>query len=108
MNKTIFFLDDYNWRQGELISEGPKRYKIRTPANGMFKEWTQYVAKEKCAFPDEIVCVVWETWRGVNGRGGYRVEREAYPEHRMPAQGICYASWGNGRVQEDSPNKEQK
>jgi hypothetical protein len=36
--------------------------------------------------PGEIVCVVNEKWRGVTGLGGYRIERELYPEHRVPAE----------------------
>jgi hypothetical protein len=100
MNATIYFLNDYDWEKGEIIGVGPKRYKIKTPATGMHRESTRYVSKEKCAMPDEKVCVVWETWRGTNGRGGYRVEREWYAEHRVPAKLVAYQSHGKGRVTE--------
>lgn len=58
------------------------------------------VNKEKCAFPDEKVCIVWETWKGTNGRGGYRVERNLYPQHRIAAQNISMQHDGPGRVTE--------
>lgn len=40
---------------------------------------------EKCAHPDELIVCVQERWKGRNGRGGYRIERELYPELRVPA-----------------------
>lgn len=100
MNTTIYFLDDYNWEKGEIISVGPKRYKIKMPATSITAEWTRRVPKEKCAMPDEEVCVVWETWRGTNGRGGYRVERVLYPGQRVPAKMVARQSHGSGRVTE--------
>jgi len=59
-----------------LLKTNKKTYKVLHAAAPYVQNWP----KEKCAFPNEKVCVVWETWRGVNGRGGYRVERERYPE----------------------------
>lgn len=100
MNVTIYFLNDYNWEKGELISVGPKRYKIKVPGTSITSEWTRRVSKKNCAMPDEKVCVVWERWRGVNGRGGYRVERELYAEHRVPAKLVAYQSYGKGRITE--------
>lgn len=108
MNVTIYFLNDYNWEKGELISVGPKRCKIKVPATSVTSEWTRRVSREKCAMPDEKVCVVWETWRGVNGRGGYRVERELYPEQRVPAKLVAYQSYGEGRVTETTKTGEIK
>lgn len=104
---VIYYLSDYNWEKGILVSEGKKNFKIQTPASGCFSETTSYVPKEKCAMPGELVCVVWETWKGKNGRGGYRVERELYPESRVPAEQVHYQCIGgstkNGRVTEHVP-----
>jgi hypothetical protein len=100
----IYCLLDYNWLPGELLSEGSKTYKVRL--RGTFGNlYEQRVAKEKCAFPDEVVCVVWETWKGRNGRGGYRVERTLYPQERIPADKVHFQDGGqanNGRVTESS------
>lgn len=102
MNEIIYFLSDYNWEKGTIVGSGKKNYKIHTPNTGMHKEWVRYVPKDKCAQPTESVCVVWETWRGTNGRGGYRVERELYPQHRVPAEQVARQSRGHGRVTEKS------
>jgi len=105
MMTTIYFLSEYNWHKGELISSGPKNHKIKVPEQGWMSEHTATVPKEKCAFPDEEVCVVWETWKGKNGRGGYRVEREMYPEVRVPATRVHYQCVGRnaeGRVTESA------
>lgn len=66
-----------------------------------YRGQTKYVPKEKCAKVDESVCIVWETWKGKNGRGGYRIERELYPNDRVPAQFVHYQDVGGpGRVDE--------
>lgn len=99
MNKQIYFLWEYNWYAGTIVSEGPKNIKVDVNIPG-FKSHTRSVSKEKCAYPDEKVCVVWETWKGKNGAGGYRVERELYPQNRYPASQVSRQSIGLGRVTE--------
>ena len=95
----IYFLLDYNWNEGILISEGPKNFKIYVDICG-FQPHTRYVPKDRCARPGEKVCVVWEKWRGTNGRGGYRVERKLYPQHRVASEDVARQSWAIGRVNE--------
>lgn len=103
MNDYIFYLSEYNWEKGVLLSEGKKNFKIQTIGSSFGDVSRQIrVTKEKCARPNETVCVVWETWRGKNGRGGYRVERELYPHHRVSANQISRQFYGNGRVDETS------
>jgi len=103
MEKAIYFLSEYNWQKGILLAEGSKNYKIHIPASGWFTAQSKSVAKEKCAFPDEIVCVVWEQWKGKNGRGGYRVEKELYPNDRVRADHVSYQhDNGPGRIDEIS------
>ena len=100
---NIYFLSDYEWERGTIVGSGPKNYKIHTPATGWCPDLTRSVAKDKCAKPGESICVVWETWRGRNGRGGYRVERELYPQHRVPAEQVARSGWGSsGRVTEQA------
>jgi hypothetical protein len=98
----IYWLSDYDWERVELLATNKKTYKIRVSVPWHIVH-ERLVPKEKCAFPDEKVCVVWETWKGVNGRGGYRVEREKYPQHRIPARLISRQHCPNnqnGRVTE--------
>lgn len=51
------------------------------------------VKREKVATPDESIAVIWEMWKGVNGRGGYRLERELYPDRRMLAKDWAWCSY---------------
>ena len=104
VGEDIYFLTDYNWFPGKLLSVGKTNCKILSDAFGRSHEFK--IRRDKCALPDEKVCVVWETWKGANGRGGYRVEREKYPKERVIAskvshQTISYPSYG--RVTEESP-----
>lgn len=100
---TIYFLSDYSWFCGTVISKGPKNFKILVPAQRWFKEHIATISADKCANPEELVCVVWEKWKGKNGRGGYRVERGLYPSSRVPGRGVHYQHCNynaKGRVDE--------
>lgn len=98
--KEIYYLSDYNWERGYIISVGPKNFKIKNAFCG----YEVRISKNKCALPDESVCVVWETWKGKNGRGAYRVERELYSDLRVRADQVA-RQMGNGRVDEkEKPN----
>lgn len=100
MSADIFCLQEYNWERGILISTGKKNYKIHFRGGAFMLPHDRYVPKEKCALPGESICVVWETWKGTNGRGAYRVERELYPACRVPAEQVSYQHGGVGRVTE--------
>jgi hypothetical protein len=73
-----------------VISEGPKNFKIRIIwAGKVIEDHVYTVPKEKCASLEEEVCVVWELWKGRNGRGAYRIERQLYPDKRVPAKNVA-------------------
>lgn len=74
----IHFLSEYTLLEGTILSVGPKRLKIFVPAHGFFTAHEVRIPFEKCALPTELVCVVWEKWKGGNGRGGYRLEKILY------------------------------
>ena len=97
IGQTVKLLEEYNWITGTVVGIGRKNLKVALPG-GVLLPRTVTVPPERCAHPDESVCIVWETWKGTNGRGAYRVERELYPEHRMPANEIARQSQGEGRV----------
>lgn len=111
--KKVYFLSDYNWECGYVVSEGPKNLKIK---HHYFQDVVYTVPRAKCAWPDEQVCVVWEMWKGRNGRGGYRVERELYPEDRIPANMVYRQDRGphlpgedkHGRVWENEKPESMK
>ena len=105
---VIYYLSEYNWEKGEILSIGPKNIKINTPILKWDCTMMDYIVrkpKEKCALPDEKVAVIWEQHRGTNSRGGYRVEKELYPEHRVRADLVHYQEVGKkplGRLTETS------
>ena len=64
-----------------LIKENPKSFRVR---NAYGEEYR--VPKDRCVWPDEVVAVVWEQYRGIEGT--HRIEKELYPEWRVPAHKI--------------------
>ncbi len=79
---TVMFLREYSWLCGKVVSLGKVNVKVQWDGK------ISSIKKEKVAELNESVCIVWELWRGRNGRGGYRVERELYPQFRIPAKDI--------------------
>lgn len=88
MSSEIFILVDYRWIKGELISSGKKNNKVKFRYHHSCSEETSYIKREKCANPNELIVVVWDMGSGRNGRGSYRIEREKYPNDRIPANQI--------------------
>jgi hypothetical protein len=84
-NQKIYYLYLGRLLCGTFINRGPKNYKI-LEHSFTGESHTRYIAPERCAVPGESVCVVNEKWRGVTGLGGFRIERELYPEHRVLAE----------------------
>lgn len=83
VGKQVFVRKGYDFVKGILISVGPKRLKISTQ---YFTEPVRATSSD-VALPDEKVVVIWEQWKGpTNGWGGYRLEKELYPEHRIEAR----------------------
>lgn len=85
----VYFLDEYRLTHGTVISAGPVNLHIEVPVLESDSTWGSYVVRKprtKCAWPFERVAIVHELWKGRNGRGGYRIEREAYADDRIPAK----------------------
>jgi hypothetical protein len=88
--QEVIVLREYDLHYGVVETtprnSNSKTVKIHFPAQRCFCEYSSSVPREKICLPEEIICVVWEIWRGVNGRGGYRIERNLYPAVRYPAK----------------------
>ena len=82
-----------------MLKVNSKSFKISVTPSGGIKH-TRFVPKDKCAMPDELVCIVWESTTGVNGRGSYRVERTLFPFQRIEAKNISrqHGDGESGRV----------
>lgn len=78
----VYILDGYDLDKAEVLSIGDKKVKVKVLISGYEKR----VPFDKVAEPDESIAVVWERWKGTNGIGGYRLERELYPNKRRDAK----------------------
>lgn len=82
----IYFLFEYHWQSGR-IAVTPRANSKTVVVE--YSPWGTLIRTrvkiEKVAFPNDKVCVVWELWRNQNS---YRVERELYPDIRVPASQV--------------------
>lgn len=79
----IYVLYDYKLESATVVTAGGKKtmlVEFDYPAG-----YRTRVKREKVAAPTESIAVIWEMWKGCNGRGGYRLERELYEDERMSA-----------------------
>jgi hypothetical protein len=76
-----YVLREYRIHKAKLVKENKKTYTVSIPPEPMMKyRETLRVSKDKYIPKATPFCLVWEMWKGVNGRGGYRLETTAYPE----------------------------
>lgn len=80
---TVYVLNDYRMYAGTLVKINKTTASVDYDLGRVCRE-----PLAKVAGADELMCVVWEMWKGRNGRGGYRIERTRYPERHKPAR--CY------------------
>ena len=94
----VYYLTEYNWHLADVI----KINKVNVRLKDRVYNVERSVKPDKIATLEESVCIVWETWKGKNGRGAHRVERTLYPECRVPAYEVARQGFlvGNGRVGE--------
>lgn len=77
---TVYVLNDYRMYRGVFV-----KYNKTTATVVMQDAGERRIPNEKIAAEHETICIVWEMWKGKNGRGGYRLEREMYQERHEPA-----------------------
>lgn len=76
----VWFLSDYDLILAQVLSLGKKSIKIKvSPYKGCIA-YVKYAKPEKIIHAEQPFCVVWDTSKGRNGRGSYRIERVMYPE----------------------------
>lgn len=79
-NQKGYYLHLYNLVPCELISIGRVNYKVKSTIS----ETIRYINPDKFVGEDEVICVVWEMNRGVEG--AYRIEKNLYPDRRRVAK----------------------
>ena len=81
---TIYFLDYQFIMKGYVVSIGSKNIKISLSNRIGVANDIIYKPFDKVSLPDEMICVVWQQWKGIEGT--YRIERKLYSSYQMPAK----------------------
>ena len=80
----VYVLYDYTLESATVVSaRGEKTVLVEFDYPAGYR---MRAKREKVAAPNESIAVVWERWKGVNGRGGYRLEREMYADKQTLAK----------------------
>lgn len=95
--ETVHVQLEYNIVIGRVVRLSAKSATVHFPAQGCYSEYTRATPYQKIAKRGDRVVLVWETWKGTNGRGGYRLEGSAYESVRLPVEEIAHQSY----LQED-------
>jgi hypothetical protein len=102
---TVWVLSEYQWVRAEVMTT-PKDNSKSVLLGGVSyytPGYTWRASIDKVAKPDEKICIVWEKWKGKNGRGGYRLDKTMYPQYHVNVNqvGPSYRNDGTcGRVTE--------
>ncbi len=83
----VFILEDNNLISAEVLKISNRSAKVKV-LSGKDKDEIGNFPYTKIAKEGDEVVIAWETWRGNAARGGYRIERTAFEELRMPVEVI--------------------
>lgn len=83
--ESVFIHFDNQIMQAEVCKISDKSIKLKlSKGSEEIKSYPYFKIVKK----GDLVALVWEAWRGVAGRGGYRWERTAYSNLRVPVENI--------------------
>jgi len=89
---TVVALVEYHLCYGEVMKLNAKSVKVRLPAQKGWIEHTKLFPYEKVLKRGTPCVLVWETWKGVNGAGGYRLDTTKYKSLNIPVEQIKTSS----------------
>lgn len=89
IGSTVYIKVDYRLLAGQVVSKGRTKYKIKY-TYPFCEPTTTTRLPEDIYLPDDQIVFVWEQWKGRNGRGGYRVEKDSstYPDKLKKAKDV--------------------
>lgn len=85
---SVKVLIDYSLCLGTIVKINPKGIKVLVPAYDYNLEYLGTFKYEKICKLDTKAVLVWEQWKGKNGRGSYRLDTIMYPELAKPVSAI--------------------
>jgi len=77
---NVKVLIDYSLCSGIVLKVNPKGIKVHVAAHLGCVDYVSSFKPEKVFKFGTVAVLVWEQWKGKNGRGSYRVETVMYPE----------------------------
>ena len=84
----VFVLIDYSLVSGFILKVNDKSIKIKLNASFGVNSYEKNCKPEKVVRKGDYAVLVWECWKGVNGRGGYRLDTIMYPDLQKPVDKI--------------------
>lgn len=87
VDDTVYILEENNLLQAKVLKISNRSAKVQLLSGREVNEVKNF-PYTKLAKEGDKVAVVWETWRGNAARGGYRLEREAFENLRIPVEFI--------------------
>lgn len=74
-----FYLCEYDLIPVTVVKRNTKSIKVSIPAHKGCIAHEKNISFEKFIDDTTPFVVVWELWKGRNGRGGYRIDTTCYP-----------------------------
>lgn len=91
---NVSVLIDYDFIHNcKVLKVNKKTLKVKIPPFCGCIEYTKNFSYDKVANEDEMICIVWEMYKGINGRGAYRIERNLYPNFQTLASKWPFQKW---------------
>lgn len=85
---NIVYLLEYTLFKGVALKVNKKSIKVKIPPSFWFKEQIKNVPFEKVLKQGTPAVLVWEMWKGTNGRGGYRLDTYLYKDKQILVEKI--------------------
>lgn len=83
----IFIQNEKNIYKAKILKISEKSVKLQF-LEGSLKNQEKNLPYIKIVKEGDKVVLIWEAWRGLSGRGGYRWERESYENLRVAVENI--------------------
>lgn len=84
----VVVLVDYSLVRGIVLKTNPKSIKVKLYAQSGLNAYEKSCKPEKVLKVGHPAVLVWECWKGVNGRGGYRLDTIMYEDLWKPVEMI--------------------
>jgi hypothetical protein len=87
VDDIVYVQNEQHIYKAQVVKISEKSAKLKL-LEGSATEEVKNFPYVKIVKENDSVALVWEAWRGAGGRGGYRWEREAYENLRIPVENI--------------------